>query len=46
MSSTVFDASALLALLYDEPGADRVAEALRDGGDLGGEPGGGAQPHR
>lgn len=31
MSSTVFDASALLALLYDEPGADRVAEALRDG---------------
>lgn len=30
MSGTVLDASALLALLRDEPGASRVAEAIAD----------------
>jgi ribonuclease VapC len=30
MSQTVLDASALLALLLDEPGADKVAQAIAD----------------
>jgi PIN domain nuclease of toxin-antitoxin system len=32
---TVLDASAVLALLGDEPGADRVAAALADGAAIG-----------
>ncbi len=31
MARWVLDASALLALIHDEPGADVVADALRDG---------------
>mgnify|MGYP005839926651 FL=1 len=31
MAETVLDASALLAYLFDEPGADVVAEALASG---------------
>ena len=30
MSEVVLDASALLALLRDEPGADKVADAIAD----------------
>lgn len=33
--SVVLDASALLAFLHDEPGADRVAQALADGAAIG-----------
>lgn len=31
MSSVVLDASALLALVYNEPGADRVQQAIAEG---------------
>ena len=34
MSETLLDASALLALLNDEPGATFVAEALREGASI------------
>ena len=33
--TTVLDASAVLALLGDEPGADRVAAAVEDGATIG-----------
>src|SRR5205809_1933863 len=34
MSSCVLDASALIALFYQEPGNDKVAEAIEDGAVL------------
>ena len=38
----VLDASALLCLLFDEPGADRVERVLPERADQCGEPGRGA----